>query len=404
MKKLKAVLSLAMVLLLVWTMSGCKARVQEENAAADTEIFDVQQEAAPSQGTQADDPKKDEPKKDESQKETVVDSSGGEIGGVIYDEVSKEKWLAEAELVLLGRVTEKKGEEDIPEQMVEGPSMKGVQAAHRRTVYTVMIDTLYKGVCAEGSVAVSVSNPLDYLKGEPYVTDPFELEIGKEYLFLLNWLNDEYFATETRTFLPDQAGGYANCTTEDPLRMTLSTEDLKAIKAEQEPAINEPTEEAPTSFETDDIVKELYFSLQELLNAATSETKTDLAKYFDHFYVPAAIPEGYTLYRITVWEYNIQYRYKLIADPDNDKMNITVTYANPNRFKGKEPMQPLVNQLGISLTEDGFLYYAKEGVVAFPVGDSRMTIQVPESMNTYEQIKSLCVATRYEVNAEHRGE
>lgn len=400
MKKLKAVLSLAMVLLLVWTMSGCKARVQEENAAADTEIFDVQQEAAPPQGTQA-----DEPKKDESQKETVVDSSGGEIGGVIYDEVSKEKWLAEAELVLLGRVTEKKGEEDIPEQRMEDPSIKGVQAAHRRTVYTVMIDTLYKGVCAEGSVAVSVSNPLDYLKGEPYVTDPFELEIGKEYLFLLNWLNDEYFATETRTFLPDQAGGYANCTSEDPLRMTLSTEDLKAIdplKKSPTDTTNVETEEQSPSFSTvEDLADHLNSSSSEKDNTTQS---VQVAKKY--FYRPAADLSGYELWKIEENKNNITFWYLPTGTKTSSFLpSVGIEYVYLCReFETKEAaMEAMRGFSKQEPTADGIIYEANWNRAFFLAEKSIMMVRVPNNMNTYEQIKSLCVATRYEVDAEHRG-
>ena len=79
-------------------------------------------------------------------------------------------------------------------------------------------------------------------------------------------------------------------------------------------------------------------------------------------------------------------------------MNITVTYANPKRFTTRTPMEAVVAQFETPLTEDGFLFLPDQSGIIFPVEDSRMSITVPESLNTYEQLKPLCIATRYDVN------
>ncbi len=200
--------------------------------------------------------------------------------------------------------------------------------------------------------------------------------------------------------------------TSPALEEGIKTENV-AEKAEKIDPTNDLTDHLSQETEkeetSDDPVKERYDSLDEMIHAAemsagnatnsvqTSVEQSDLEKYYDYFYVPTAIPDEYALSHITVSKYNIQYRYKLISNPNDHTMNITVTFDNPNQFLDKDPMQTAVNQIGIPLTEDGYLHYSDLRDIIFPVGGSSMCIRVPDHMNTYEQLKPLCVATKYTV-------
>ena len=185
-----------------------------------------------------------------------------------------------------------------------------------------------------------------------------------------------------------------------------TTKETSKEQSEEKPIIAGDSNTITTSPSS-----ELYTSVEKLMQGKTvlmesgdyspqsTNSETLLSKYYNEIYVPAAQFSGYELDSVTVSAKSISYYYKPISVTEYELNNeIIVNYANPSRFNGKDPMQSVVTQFRAALTEDGFLYLPEKRDITFPVGNSRMSITVPESMNTYEQLKPLCVATRYEVN------
>ena len=74
---------------------------------------------------------------------------------------------------------------------------------------------------------------------------------------------------------------------------------------------------------------------------------------------------------------------------------ITATFSRkPDK---NDPLAPLVKQAGIPLTEDNILYEKNLNSVTFAVGDTWMSIRVPDELNDYNYLKNLGLAEKVHV-------
>ena len=135
-------------------------------------------------------------------------------------------------------------------------------------------------------------------------------------------------------------------------------------------------------------------SVEELVEAALAGELGREIPGLEYFYAPAVEFPGYCLRHIEVSEWYICYWYVPIGCSDPDWLvrdGIRVVYS----FKGT--MEGIAKQYGLERTPEGHLYHPKESWIAFAVGDSRMTIEVPDSMNDYALLKTFCTARRVEI-------
>lgn len=121
----------------------------------------------------------------------------------------------------------------------------------------------------------------------------------------------------------------------------------------------------------------------------------------NYFYAPTAEFEGYKLFNVEVLPKRIFFYYlpsDITPKAYNDLKNaIIVSYARNDCLTEDCPVEKLAEQEGADLTEDGFLYEPDKNSITFSVGDSWMSIRVPDDMNNYEQLKGFCKAERIEV-------
>ena len=116
---------------------------------------------------------------------------------------------------------------------------------------------------------------------------------------------------------------------------------------------------------------------------------------------PTAEISGYYLDRIRVMEYVIFYEYFPVAEKTEEK-DVGKKWENMiqysfNREKGVDVVdgfavvaEQMRSQNGLYPTEDNVIYNDVEGEITFRVGMSYGCICVPQSMNNYETILSLC--------------
>ncbi len=191
-------------------------------------------------------------------------------------------------------------------------------------------------------------------------------------------------------------------------------ESSTEVHLEDKQDVSNPSEDtvsqSPGELGTDGKNEKFYFSVEELVgsvnlltenNVQSADTlmNTDtLSKHYNHFYVPALLPSNYVLEGINVSKTEITYYYQPSDVPYSYKNLIKFIYKNPDQVTTENPLDMLVARDKTDVTEDDLLYLPQYREINFTVGDSWMSIVVPESMNTYEQLKPLCVATRYEVN------
>ena len=120
----------------------------------------------------------------------------------------------------------------------------------------------------------------------------------------------------------------------------------------------------------------------------------------DTVYQPAFDLPEYTLYHISVGDYNLRYWYcpNDIEYSNNTTLNelLYITFYHPKEGvdQFEQAVQQYRKQNQIEPTADGVIYDATNRYVYFRVGTSYGYVAVPESMNTYETILPLC---QYEV-------
>jgi hypothetical protein len=146
-------------------------------------------------------------------------------------------------------------------------------------------------------------------------------------------------------------------------------------------------------------VDELVEGIKAAARSEDSDTTAAINKLgeLEDFYAPApsAFP-GFSLLQIEVSPYNIIYYY---TPDDAEEMwfdyniGITVTYSRIS----EKTLETIAAQLDLQPTEDGVLYDAKKANISFAEEASVISIHVPESMNTYEQLLPLCTAKKITV-------
>lgn len=121
----------------------------------------------------------------------------------------------------------------------------------------------------------------------------------------------------------------------------------------------------------------------------------------EYFYVPTIEFDRHQLFQIEVLENYIIYYYI-----PNDNLKSTqavfdystgIEVAFSRKPDKDDPMAPLVKQAGIELTEDNILYEKDKNSVTFAVGDTWMSIRVPDELNDYEYLKNLGSAEKINV-------
>lgn len=138
-------------------------------------------------------------------------------------------------------------------------------------------------------------------------------------------------------------------------------------------------------------------SEEELVEAALAGELGREIPGLEYFYAPAAEFPGYCLRHIEVSEWYIRYWYIPIGCSDPDWLirdGIAVDYL---LGQVEDAMGGLADQFDLERTPEGYLYHPEQGWIAFEAGSSRMTIEVPDSMNDYELLKTFCTARRVEI-------
>lgn len=116
-----------------------------------------------------------------------------------------------------------------------------------------------------------------------------------------------------------------------------------------------------------------------------------------YYYAPEKAFEGFELAQIEVLAKRIIMYY--IPNSSESKAfdyntGIIVTYAREEATTSKNPLAALADQVGMDLTDEGYLYEQARNTITFAAGNSWMSIRVPDDMNEYEQLAPLCVATK----------
>lgn len=148
--------------------------------------------------------------------------------------------------------------------------------------------------------------------------------------------------------------------------------------------------------------------LQDAIEDSTSKKASDIhndpaidLSTIDYFYVPTVKFDNHQLFQIEVLEQYIIYYYipndsmKSSQPVFDNNTGITVTFSrNPDT---DEPLDTLVKQAGISLTEDNILYEENLNSVTFAIGDTWMSIRVPDKLNNYDYLKNLGSAEKVDL-------
>lgn len=153
-----------------------------------------------------------------------------------------------------------------------------------------------------------------------------------------------------------------------------------------------------------------FYTVQELVDAIKSGVYTDntgtyamesISKNLPELYAPSSNFDGFSLIKIELTEYRLIFYYA--PEDAVDKLfdystSIVAAYCVEKLpYSDLTPMDVIAKQFELSKTADGFLYDASRNTIYFEVGESWMSISVPDSMNTYEVLKSMCSATKISI-------
>lgn len=125
------------------------------------------------------------------------------------------------------------------------------------------------------------------------------------------------------------------------------------------------------------------------------EIDTNNVSALDALIVPNFTIDGYYLMKIEVTKVSIFYYYTPLTvsradgfvDYDRDYV---VTVRRSEYVNKSNPLQPLIDQLNLTPDEDGFLYDSKHREMTFAYENVWVSIRVPDGVNNYQKIKSLC--------------
>lgn len=119
--------------------------------------------------------------------------------------------------------------------------------------------------------------------------------------------------------------------------------------------------------------------------------------------VPNFSVEGYELLTIEVSQFSILYYYipstvsrdGALVDRDRD---IVIAVRRSEYVDQEDPLQPLIDQSGITPNEDGYLYDKIRREITFAYGDVWVSVTAPESFQDYQAIKALCSVETVKLN------
>ena len=118
----------------------------------------------------------------------------------------------------------------------------------------------------------------------------------------------------------------------------------------------------------------------------------------DTVYQPAFDLPEYTLYHISVGDYNLRYWYCPVDLVETASTVNSFYISFPHPKEGVDQFDQVVQQYRdeykLEPTADGVIYNPTNSLICFRVGTSYGCVSVPESMNTYETILPLC---QYEI-------
>lgn len=113
------------------------------------------------------------------------------------------------------------------------------------------------------------------------------------------------------------------------------------------------------------------------------------------FYTPENEMEGFKLLNIEVTPDRIFYRY--IPDEEDSVFSYD-TGIMVKVFRGREyTMSSICNQLGAMPDEDGFAYVPDRAEMYFTQDQTVISVRVPEHMNNYDTLLSLCEMEKIEI-------
>lgn len=156
----------------------------------------------------------------------------------------------------------------------------------------------------------------------------------------------------------------------------------------------------------------VFSSVEELtaaVRAAREEKGSDalaqsggLAELFE-LYAPANEIEGFALLSIEVTPERIFYRYSPVEEGNYFSYSTGILVKV---FRGREyTMSSICNQLGAMPDEDGFAYVPDRAELYFTQDQTVISVRVPEHMNDYDTLRSLCRMEKIEIPwAEGEGE
>ena len=118
--------------------------------------------------------------------------------------------------------------------------------------------------------------------------------------------------------------------------------------------------------------------------------------------VPDFTIDGYYLFGIEVTKVSVFYYYTPLSVSRVDGLirsdrDYVVTVRRSEYVDKSNPLQPLIDQLKITPTDDGYLYDSKNNVVIFAYENVWVSISAPKSVN-YQEIKSLCTVKSVEID------
>ncbi len=142
----------------------------------------------------------------------------------------------------------------------------------------------------------------------------------------------------------------------------------------------------------------IFSSVEELVNAVQDARKTQSSDPIvisnnladiSVLYAPSEVYDQFQLLLIEATAYRIFYYYKPTED-SSDKVNfsenITVTVCRGSEYS----LESIGKQHGLTADADGYIYNASKEKIYFMQDDTMISIHVPENMNNYDTLRSLC--------------
>lgn len=137
-----------------------------------------------------------------------------------------------------------------------------------------------------------------------------------------------------------------------------------------------------------------FYSTDALLAAMANEDKHPALDCLDQFYTPV-LPAEYELSQIDLTKSVIEFIYSPRNQQNTDNTADVVRTRFYSENDGAE-FTELKESLKYDIpTRDGYYYRHKENQITFSVGNSFLSISVPDSLNSYDNLKQLCSVKRY---------